>query len=89
MPISDFISGIWFVLYSSGIICSEYVKYKYRCSRDATSRTFQLILLLRRSEIDANDDADAQYEHAHFNAMIKNVGRKLAATNIYYIKIFR
>ncbi len=89
MPISDFISGTWFVLYSSGIICSEYVKYKYRCSRDATSRTFQLILLLRRSETDANDDADAQYEHAHFNTMIKNVGRKLAATNIYYIKIFQ
>lgn len=89
MPISDFISGTWFVLYSSGIICSEYVKYKYKCSRHAVSRTFRSILFLRRSEIDATDDVDAQYDHACFNAMIKNVGRKLAATNIYYIKIFQ
>jgi predicted unusual protein kinase regulating ubiquinone biosynthesis (AarF/ABC1/UbiB family) len=68
------LSGIKFVAYSAGVACFEYVKYKCRhWSLRAFSRPVNR----------PNRESEC------YNAMIKNIGTKFAATNIYYIKMFQ
>lgn len=86
---SEFFSGAWFVLYSSGIICTEYAKYKCKCWAGAVSRRAVSFLRETRSETAAGEDAAANYESECFSSMIKRVGTKLANTNVYYIKLFQ
>ena len=85
----EFISGAWFVIYSSGIICTEYAKYKCKCWAGAVSRRATSFLRETRSETAAGEDAAANYASDCFNEMIKRIGTKLANTNVYYIKLFQ
>jgi predicted unusual protein kinase regulating ubiquinone biosynthesis (AarF/ABC1/UbiB family) len=89
MPIYDFLSGTWFVLYSTGVICTEYAKYKGSCWVHALSRKTSAIVRETRSETAVGEDAAAEYATNRFNSMIKRISTKLAATNIYYIKLFQ
>ena len=68
------LSGIKFVVYSAGVVCAEYLKYKYR---RWSLRAFS------RSVDQQNQESEC------YNAMIKSIGTKFAATNIYYIKMFQ
>jgi len=86
---SEFLSGAWFVIYSSGIICAEYAKYKCKCWAATVSRKAVSFLRETRSETAAGEDAAANYASDRFNEMIKRVGTKLANTNVYYIKLFQ
>lgn len=70
------LSGIKFVLYSAGVVCAEYVKYK--CRR----------WIVRAFPRDNQQNWQNQ-ESECYNAMIKAIGTKFAATNIYYIKMFQ
>ena len=85
----EILSGAWFVIYSSGIICSEYAKYKCNCWASAASRRAVSFLRETRSETAAGEDAAANYASERFNEMIKRIGTKLANTNVYYIKLFQ
>ncbi|NBQ48063.1 MAG: hypothetical protein EBU33_06380 [Sphingobacteriia bacterium] len=69
------LSGIKFVAYSAGVVCAEYVKYKCKYwFRRAFSRP-----------VGHRHNQESEY----YNAMIKAIGSKFAATNIYYIKMFQ
>jgi predicted unusual protein kinase regulating ubiquinone biosynthesis (AarF/ABC1/UbiB family) len=85
----EFFFGAWFVIYSSGIICTEYAKYKCKCWAGSIYRSAVSILRETRSESAAGEDAAANYESECFNSMIKQIGTKLAGTNVYYIKLFQ
>lgn len=85
----EFLSGARFVLYSTGIICAEYLKYKGSCWMHAISSKYSAIFRETRSETSAREDAAAEYVTGRFNAMIKCISSRLAATNIYYIKLFQ
>lgn len=85
----EFLSGAWFVIYSSGIICIEYAKYKCKCWAATASRRATSFLRETRSETAAGEDAAANYASDCFGEMIKRVGTKLANTNVYYIKLFQ
>ena len=87
--IYDGLSGSWFVVYSTGVICAEYAKYKGACWMRAVSRRYSAIFRETRSEAASGEDASAEYATDRFNTMIKNISTKLAATNIYYIKLFQ
>lgn len=87
--IYDILSGSWFVLYSTGVICAEYAKYKGACWMQSVSRSYSSILRETRSEAATGEDASAEYATDRFNTMVKNISTKLAATNIYYIKLFQ
>jgi len=89
MPIYDLLTGTWFVVYSTGIICTEYARYKGSCWMHAISRKTSAIFRETRSETAAREDTDAEYVTSRFNSMIKGISTKLAATNIYYIKLFQ
>jgi len=76
------LSGIRFVLYSAGVVCSEYVKYRCKCW---TIRAFS-----QTTEQPPPKTATAELALTEcYNAMIKSIGTKFAATNIYYIKMFQ
>ena len=85
----EFLSGAWFVIYSSGVICTEYAKYRCTCWAGAVSRRATSFLRETRSETAAGEDAAANYASERFNEMIKRVGTKLANTNVYFIKLFQ
>ena len=85
----EFLSGTRFVLYSTSIICAEYLKYKGSCWMHAISSKYSAIFRETRSETSAREDAAAEYATGRFNAMIKGISSRLAATNIYYIKLFQ
>ena len=76
------LSGIRFVLYSAGVVCFEYVKYKCNCwiVRAFSQTTRHPPPKTATAELALTDC---------FNEMIKNIGTKFAATNIYYIKMFQ
>jgi predicted unusual protein kinase regulating ubiquinone biosynthesis (AarF/ABC1/UbiB family) len=74
------LSGIKFVLYSVYVVCTEYVKYEYN---------YWSICVFSRM---TTGQSVAKVELALtecYNAMVKNIGTKFAATNIYYIKMFQ
>lgn len=67
------LSGVYFVLYTGGVISFEYVKYKVKtCIRWLTCST-------SRTSFDAN----------LYTTMIKNVATRLSKKNIYYTKMFQ
>ena len=68
------LSGIKFVAYSAGVVCAEYVKYKCK---------YWILRAFSRSVDQQNQESEC------YNAMIKSIGTKFAATNIYYIKMFQ
>ena len=78
----ELLSGIRFVLYSAGVVCVEYAKYKCRCwtIRAFSQTTRQPPPKTATAELALTDC---------FNEMIKTIGTKFAATNIYYIKMFQ
>jgi len=53
------------------------------------SRKLSSVFRETRSESASREDADDEYVTHRFNDMIKGISRKLAATNIYYIKLFQ
>lgn len=68
------LSGVYFVLYTGGIISYEYVKYKAKnCIRWLTCST-------SRTSFDAANP---------YNNMIKNIATRLSKKNIYYTKMFQ
>lgn len=87
--IYDALSGSWFVLYSTGVICVEYAKYKGSCWMHAFSSKCSAVFTETRSETSAREDVVAEYATDRFNTMVKNISTRLAATNIYYIKLFQ
>jgi predicted unusual protein kinase regulating ubiquinone biosynthesis (AarF/ABC1/UbiB family) len=71
------LSGIKFVAYSTGVVCAEYVKYRCKC------------WTLRACCYRTHEKRAAEQEIEYYNTMIKAIGTKFAATNIYYIKMFQ
>ena len=76
------LSGIKFVLYSAGVVCFEYVNYKCTCwiVRAFSQTTEQIPSKNAMAELALTEC---------YNTMIKSIGTKFAATNIYYIKMFQ
>lgn len=70
------LSGIRFVLYSAGVVCTEYVKYTCKC-------------WTLRAGYRTDEKRAAEQKIEYYNTMIKTIGTKFAATNIYYIKMFQ
>jgi predicted unusual protein kinase regulating ubiquinone biosynthesis (AarF/ABC1/UbiB family) len=81
----EFCSGVYFVLYTAGVVSSEYVHYKAAsCIRWLSGKKLD-----QDHSVASEEDKPVRRSNDLFVTMVKNIAKRLSKKNVYYTKLFQ